>query len=300
MPRLLPGQILIPLIAAFLYALSTIFLKRALEEGTGVWRVAFASNMVMALGYQGCWVMHTQPFSASGAAHAALAACAFFAGQVFTFLAFNRGDVSVVTPLLGTKVIWVAGFSVLLAGRAHPPRIWIAVFLTALGTTILGYQPGVRRRRVALSIGAALATSCSFGLSDVLVQKYAPAWGFGSFIPTMFLMVGVMSLGFVPLLKGSGWAPAWLGTGSVMLAVQALGMAYRDRDLQPGDDDQYRVQYARPLEHRNDLGLWALVREHRAQPRDADDAAAAGRGRAAGDGDFDCAGVAGGGPKGGT
>ena len=226
MTGLLSPQIFIPLITAFLYALATIFLKRALQEGTGAWRVTFASNMVMALGYQACWAVHTQPFSASGAMHAALAGCTFFAGQVFTFLALNRGDVSVVTPILGTKVIWVAGFAVLLAGRTLPPLIWIAVLLTALGTAILGFQPGKHPSRVALSIGTGLATSCSFGLTDVLVLKYAPGWGFGSFIPTMFLVVGILSLGFLPFLKGEGWAPVWLGVGSVVLAVQALGMAF--------------------------------------------------------------------------
>jgi drug/metabolite transporter (DMT)-like permease len=141
-------------------------------------------------------------------------------------MAFNRGDVSVVTPILGTKVIWVAAFSVLLVGRALPSQIWAAVFLTALGTAVMGYQPGAHPRRLALSIGAALATSCSFGLTDVLVQKYSPAWGFGSFIPTMFMTVGVLSLGFLPFLGEGGWAPVWLGTGSAMLAVQALAMAY--------------------------------------------------------------------------
>ncbi len=226
MAGLLPGQILIPLITAFLYALSTIILKRAIEEGVGPWRVTFACNMVMALGYQVCWAFHTEPFSGSGAMHAALAGFTFFAGQIFTFMALNRGDVSVVTPILGTKVIWVAGFSVLLAGRTLSPHIWIAVFLTALGTAVMGFQPGTHPRRVVLSIGAALATSCSFGLTDVLIQKYSPSWGFGSFVPTMFLVVGVLSLGFLPVLKGRGWAPLWLGTGAVMLAAQALGMAF--------------------------------------------------------------------------
>jgi len=222
----LPGQIYIPLITAFMYALATIFLKRALQEGTGGWRVTFVCNMVMALGYQGCWMLRTQPFSAHGALWAGVAGCVFFAGQVFTFMALSRGDVSVVTPILGTKVIWVAGFVVMLAGKRLSPHLWAAVMLTAAGTAILGYQPTRHPRRVALSMGAALATSCSFALTDVMVLKYAPEWGFGSFVPTMFLTVGVLSLGLLPFIDGRGWAPMWLGPGSVVLAAQALGMAY--------------------------------------------------------------------------
>jgi uncharacterized membrane protein len=221
-----PPFIYFPLITAFLYALATILLKRALEDGVGAWRVTLVSNLVMAVGYQACWAMRTQPFSAWWAGHAALAGCTFFAGQIFTFLALRRGDVSVVTPILGTKVIFVAFFAILLTGQGHSPHLWLAVFLTAAGTAVLGIQPGAHPRHVAMSIATALATSSCFGLTDVLVLKYAPQWGFGSFIPTMFLCVGLLSLGLLPVLDGTGWSPPWLGAGSVLLAAQALGMAF--------------------------------------------------------------------------
>jgi drug/metabolite transporter (DMT)-like permease len=233
-----------------MYALAAMLLKRALAEGAGRWRVTFACNLVMAVGYQACWLVHTQPFSVMGAVHAAMAGCVFFLGQIFTFLAFNRGDVSVVTPILGTKVIWVAGFSVLLMGHMHSAHIWVAVFTTALGTAVLGYQPGVRRRKVAMSIGAAVATSCSFGLTDVMVQKYSPEWGFGSFIPTMFIVVGVLSLGLLPLIKEGGWTPAWVGPGAVLLALQALGLGYALTIYQQAT--RMNVLY-------NSRGLWSVA-----------------------------------------
>jgi len=223
---LVPGHIIFPLITAFLYAVASIFLKRALEEGTGAWRVTFVCNMVMAVGYQACWALRTGPLGTSGAMHAALAGCTFFVGQVFTFLALSRGDVSVATPILGTKVIWVAGLAVLLLQKTISPHIWLAVFLTAAGTAILGIQPGMHPTRLALSIGAAVASAGAFGLTDVLTQKYAPACGFGNFVPVMFIVVGLLSFGFIPFFKGSGWAPGWLGAGAGLLAVQALGMVY--------------------------------------------------------------------------
>ena len=250
MRLVLPGQILIPLVAAFMYALAAILLKRSLAAGAGRWRVTFVCNMVMAVGYQACWAVHTQGFSGIGVFHAAIAGCAFFAGQIFTFLAFSRGDVSVVTPILGTKVIWVAAFSMLLAGTALSVNLWVAVFLTVLGAAILGYQPGIHPRRVALSVGAALATSCSFGLTDVLVQKYSPGWGFGSFIPTMFIFVGLLSLGLLPLIKDGGWAPGWLGAGSVLLAMQALALGYSLTFYQQAT--RMNVLY-------NSRGLWSVV-----------------------------------------
>lgn len=244
------GQILFPLAAAFMYALATIILKRALEEGTGPWRVTFVCNMVMALGYQVCWVMRTRGFDGTAAMHAALAGCTFFAGQVFTFIALKRGDVSVVTPILGSKVVWVAMFVELLAGQRLPAQMWAAAVTTAAGTAILGYQPGAHPRRVALSVGAALATACSFAVTDVQVMTYAPGWGFGSFVPVMFLTVGLLSLGFLPLLETGGWSPLWLGTGSVILAVQALGMAYAIATY--GEVTTVNVVY-------NSRGLWSVM-----------------------------------------
>jgi drug/metabolite transporter (DMT)-like permease len=221
----MPWLVALPLIAAFLYALSAIFLKRVMADGVNRWRVTFASNAVMALGYQLCWPMHTQPFSAIGAEHAAIAACTFFLGQIFTFLALSRGDVSVFTPLIGAKVIWVAIFSMMLLGHTHTAAIWMAVFMTALGAAVLGFERGAHPRHIAFSIGSALATSCFFGMSDVLVQKWAPDWGFGSFIPVMFLVVGLLSFALIPFMgKGGQWSAAWLGPGTVMLAVQALLM----------------------------------------------------------------------------
>jgi drug/metabolite transporter (DMT)-like permease len=183
--------------------------------------------------------------------YAALTGCIFFAGQVFTFMALSRGDVSVATPILGTKVIWVAWFSVLIAGRALSPHIWTAVFLTALGTAILGFQPGSRPRHVAASIGTALATAASFGMTDVLVLKFSPSWGFGSFIPTMFLVVGLLSLAYVPFLKGSKpWSPLWLGPGSLLLAIQALGMAFAISTF--GHATTINIFY-------NSRGLWSIA-----------------------------------------
>ena len=50
----------------------------------------------------------------------------FLAGQVFTFLALNSGDVSVATPVLGVKIVLVALSSVLLLPDPVPLRWWIA------------------------------------------------------------------------------------------------------------------------------------------------------------------------------
>jgi hypothetical protein len=156
-----------------------------------------------------------------------------------------------VAPILGTKVIWVAVFSTLLVGEPPTGLVWMAVLTAAIGAGILGYQPGRQPRHVALSIGAALATSGLFGLSDVMFLKYAPGWGFGSFVPVMYLCLGVLSLLYLPLMKeGSGLAPGWLGPGSVLLGAQGLAMAYAIARF--GHVTKLNIVY-------NSRGLWSVV-----------------------------------------
>jgi hypothetical protein len=70
----------------------------------------------------------------------------------------------------------------------------------------------------------------------------------------MFLMVGVLSLGFLPLMRGDkgggGWAPVWLGTGAVLLAVQALGLAFALSTYR--EATKINIAY-------NSRGLWSVA-----------------------------------------
>jgi hypothetical protein len=87
-------------------------------------------------------------------------------------------------------------------------------------------------------------------MTDVLMQKYSPVWGFGSFLPVMFIVVGILSLGFLPFMQGSGRAPAWLWSGVVVMAVQALGMAYGISRF--GHVTTVNIAY-------NSRGLWSIA-----------------------------------------
>src|SRR5688572_4434638 len=102
-----------PLVSAFLYAFAAMALKRATEKGGGPWRIGFVTNLVQALIFAPVWLLGGGPFSWQNLGHAVITGTLFFVGQIFTFLALSRGDVSVVTPVLGTKVILVAGLAVL-------------------------------------------------------------------------------------------------------------------------------------------------------------------------------------------
>ena len=117
MPVLLQSPpIQLSLLAAFLYAAGALIIKRSAELGVGVWRTAFVANLICAL-------LFLPLLALGGEIHVDLwwqpvvtGAC-FVAGQWLTFIAFERGDVSVATPVLGIKILLVAVLVTAIGGE---------------------------------------------------------------------------------------------------------------------------------------------------------------------------------------
>jgi len=75
----------------------------------------------------------------------------------------------------------------------------------------------------------ALLSALAYSLNDVLIQKWVPAWGTGSFFPPMFLFVGLYSMTFVPFfhaplraINAQAWR--WVGMGMAIMAVTNAGI----------------------------------------------------------------------------
>ncbi len=245
---------LIPLASGLGYAVAALLLKRATEYGTGPWRAMFVTNWVSALVFS-LWVLRGgAPFAWAHLGHAALAGAAFFVGQIFTFLALHRGDVSVATPVLGTKVIFVVLFSALLGTERITAIWWFAALLTAVGTALLGYGAG-RARHFATSLAYGFSAAAAYALTDVFCQMWAPAWGFGYFAPTMFGTMALLSLTLIPLFRSPlralpRRAYRWLIAGGVLLAVQSSGVAYSI--IVHGSATRTNILY-------NTRGIWSVV-----------------------------------------
>ena len=223
-------SLLLPLACAFIYVVAALAVKRASAFGVGVWRTSFLSNWAIALIFLPVWFWQGGQFHPlADYWRPAATALLFFSGQAFTFLALNRGDVSVTTPVMGTKVILVALFSSLLRVGDVPLQWWIGAALSTLAILLLHLGEESRHRNVGETVFLACCSATAFSLGDVLLQKWLPAWGVGNFLPPMFLLVGLLSSAYVPLfsaplraLNAAAWR--WVAPGALLMALNNAGV----------------------------------------------------------------------------
>ena len=238
-----PIALVLPLAAGFGYACGAVAIKRALGAGASGARVNLFCNTFMAILFQGLWLLPGHPLALGMILPPVVCGVLFFLGQIFTFRAIDTGDVSVATPLLGSKVLLVALFSFFLIGKSLPHAIWMASLMASLGIALISYSPAGNHARLLEAVAWSLSAAAVFALTDVLVQLWVPSVGYSRFAPLMFGSVGLFSLVYVPRLISSrassrgggnlsflvGGSPfstsfPWLLGGAFLLSVQALAM----------------------------------------------------------------------------
>ncbi len=221
--------LLLPAMSALLYVLAALFIKKAITAGCDQRHVNLCVNLLPAVIFQLLW-LYSGPLDWTQAWKPAVAACTFFGGQVFTFLALRNGEVSVTTPVLGTKVVFTAMFSAIVFAQALELRWWLGALACSLGVVLVTgatwrtLAPRLLRRDALFATGAAI----TFGLTDVLVQHWERAVGIPAFVALMFGCTGILVLAvFLPGLRGgipaAGIKP--LGAGAILYSLQILGMA---------------------------------------------------------------------------
>ncbi|MFO1450385.1 MAG: EamA family transporter [Opitutaceae bacterium] len=250
-----PAHLLLPLASSLGYVLAVLLVKRSAAYGVGLWRTTFVANVAMGLCFSPLWWLGGHPQPLQDLWQPLLAGALFFGGQVATFLALE-GDVSVATPVLGLKILMVALLSALLLHDPVPLKWWLAALLSTTAIVLLntGGRGMVHRRLGATITWAALAAG-AYALTDVLVQKWAPTWGVGRFLPLMFGSMGVYSFALIPRFHAplrsvprAAWP--WLLPGAVLLAIQAAGMSYTLGVF--GDATAVNIVYA-------SRGLWSVI-----------------------------------------
>ncbi|NOX98140.1 MAG: EamA family transporter [Verrucomicrobia bacterium] len=253
----MPWYLLVPFFSAALYALSSIFLKRGMKEGASAIYSFHVSNLVIGLCFLPLIFLEKQTIHWEQIQYPILTGVTFFIGSWFTFIAIHRGDVSLVTPLMGSKVIFVALFALVLASQPPSSALIIASVLSAIGIAVMGAKDFAQSSHAALTISLALTSSAVFALCDIFVRKWAPDFG-----PLAFLTVSTAGLALVSLValilmarknRASMAGPGprkWIIWSSTLIGIQAIGMGYI---ISTNDDTTgINVVYG-------SRGLWAII-----------------------------------------
>ncbi|CAN5394706.1 hypothetical protein BH09VER1_BH09VER1_08380 [soil metagenome] len=228
--------------AGFVYALSSLGFKRAMHGQASAAKVTAVSNVAMAAIFQMLWLWPGAPPDWNKLYLPAISGALYFVAQRLAFSALSRGDVSLSTPLLGLKVIFVPLFSGLIYAATITSSLWFTAGLCFLGLFLLGrgrprhLSPKARYEAILFSVTAAAI----FALNDVVGQHWARAFGMEPYLALMTATMAALSLGyFIPRWMGKPQAPpadrasnaanaqtrCWLSVSSILLGLQGVVFA---------------------------------------------------------------------------
>lgn len=225
----MPFYLLLPLAAAIIYALGSILIKRALAVGVTMDQSFHLTNFAIGILFVPLFFFEEKSIDFASIWKPIVMGFTFFVGTWLTFIGIKRGDVSLVTPLMGTKVVFVALGVVLLTGRIPSAALWLAAFLTAAGILVMGIADMRKGHHVIFTILITFASAAVFGVCDVLVSWWAPLFGAPTFLAIGSLMVSVFS-GVLWLFQGRPGlhlprsAGKWAWWGAFCVGIQAIFM----------------------------------------------------------------------------
>lgn len=257
-----PFHLLFPLFSSIVFVIAVMFSKNAISRGSSPWTSTFLSNVWLAIAWGSFGVYNGEMLPVSVWWQAGLVALAFVMGLVFTYLAYQHGDISVATPIFGVKVIIVAAMIATLGSEPIPGRVWVGAFLATLGvgfvqsgTGTASRSAGLNVRKAAVTVLLALVSATCLSLFDVGLQFWARQWGAARFLPVMFVATAILSCAFLPWVDRPGRLRT-LGTlkpmviGTMLMAIQAMSMSFSMSAY--GDATRINIVYAL-------RGLWAVV-----------------------------------------
>lgn len=245
-----------PFCSSLLVIVGLLVLKRAQARGVSTWTVIIVVCCASAAIFPALTMLGGEMQPASLLWQPASIGILFVAGQVFMFLAVKLGDVSIAAPVLGVKVLIVPALGTLLIGENPESRIWLAAAVAMLGIGFVQMtDASVERSGVLAAIVFALLGALSMTLFDLLIQRWAPAWGAGYFLPIAFACAALFSLAFVPLadrpmeVVRSGGVTLLL-VGALLMAIQAIGMTFTLAQF--GDATRVNIVYSL-------RGIWGVT-----------------------------------------
>lgn len=220
-------HLLLPLAAALAFAFGSMIYKRAFQEGAGLAHVVVLNNAILGIVFLPLILLETRPIAWSDWRLPALTALAFVAGHVLNVIALRVGDVSVATPLLGAKVIFVALIGRWVFGTELTAAKWMAASLATAGVVVMGLTDFHSGRRMGLTTAASLGCAAAFALTDTMIQAWGSRFGIWSFLALQFFALGILSAMLLPFfgshpLRAPKAAWKWIFLGIGLSGLQSI------------------------------------------------------------------------------
>jgi drug/metabolite transporter (DMT)-like permease len=220
-------NVILPLLAAVAFALGSMVFKRAFQEGAGLAHLAVLNNVILGVLFLPLLALETQPIPWTDWQFPVWTALAFMIGHLCNVISLRVGDVSVATPLLGAKVIFVALVTWVVFGTQLNTTQWIAAGLATLGVVAMGVTDFQRGGRTGVTTLTALGCAAAFAVTDAMIQAWGGRFGVWSFLALQFSALGVLSLGLLPIfgvaaLRAPRAAWPWILAGTIFSATQAI------------------------------------------------------------------------------
>lgn len=216
--------------AAIGYAVAAILSKQALARGAGVLRFSFVINWLFVPVFATLLWAHEGAIPWKNLHYPIMTGFLFFLGQVFTFTAIRFGDVSLQTPVMGTKAVFAVILAVLLGTEVVTLPMALAAVVSMLGIAFLRFS-GDGVERVGRTLCLALLSSFFFAGTDTMVGFFAGDFGVPMFLFLAILSNALFSLGLVPFFRESfrempreAWP--WVLAASFGMGLQALLLNY--------------------------------------------------------------------------
>lgn len=219
--------LLLPLLAALAFALGAMVFKRAYQEGAGLAHLAVVNNVILGIVFLPLLALERQPLPWHDWALPVLTALTWAAGHLLNVTSLRRGDVSLATPLLGAKVIFVAVICWLVFDQELSIAQWTSAGLATAGVVTMGLTDFRHGQRAGFTTAAALGCALSFALTDTMIQAWGPRFGAWGFLALVFAAVGAISTLLTPYFGLSSFrAPwkawRWILVGAALSGIQAI------------------------------------------------------------------------------
>ena len=222
---------ILALSAGFLYACSALLCKRGLELGSGTLRSLVYSNLVMSACFLPYPFFSRNSLSLEFVFYGSLLGLLFFLSQMLCFLSLKRGDASLMTPIMGSKPVFVAIFVAALGLTPNnlTPSIWIAVALATISIALIGW-PSKRADFSLVGIFLAVTGASGFGLLDSLVPFFTNQSDPFFLLFIVFGSVGLFSILLIPWTEGSfityrSDSDFWMWLSALPMGGQAICMS---------------------------------------------------------------------------